>query len=46
MSEERSVKNVLKNTPEGKTSVGKPRKRWLDDGEIDFMKMGVGGRDK
>ena len=33
MPEERTVKNVFKNIPEGGRSVGKPRKRWLDDGE-------------
>jgi hypothetical protein len=26
-------KKVFENTPEGKGSVGKPRKRWLDDVE-------------
>ena len=31
MSEERTVKKVFKNTLEGKSSVGKPRKRWLGD---------------
>jgi hypothetical protein len=36
ISEERSVKKVLKNTPERKTSVGRQRKRWLDDVENDI----------
>jgi hypothetical protein len=31
MSEEITVKNVFKNILEGKKSVGKPRKKWLDD---------------
>jgi len=44
MSEERTVKKVFKNIPEGKRSVGKPRKRWLDDVENDLKKMGVRGR--
>jgi hypothetical protein len=26
----RTVKKVFKNIPEGKRSVGKPRKRWLE----------------
>jgi hypothetical protein len=30
MSGETTVKKEFKNTPEGKRSVGKPRKRWLD----------------
>ena len=33
MPEERIVKTVFKNIPEGEWSVGKPRKRWLEDGE-------------
>jgi thioester reductase-like protein len=32
---------VLKNMPEGKRSVGKPRMRWLADVENDLMKMGA-----
>jgi hypothetical protein len=43
MPEERTVKKVFKNIPEGKMSVGKPRKRWLDDVENDLKKMGVRG---
>jgi hypothetical protein len=41
MSEERTVKKVSENTPEGKRSVESPRKRWLDDVENDLKKMGV-----
>jgi hypothetical protein len=43
MSEERTVKKVFKNTLEGKSSVGKPRKRWLCDVKNDLKKMGVRG---
>ena len=42
MSAERNVK-VLKNIPAGRRSVGKPRKRWLDDIGNDWNKMGVKG---
>jgi hypothetical protein len=34
---------VYKNIPEGKRSVGKPRKRWLDEDENDLYKMCVRG---
>ena len=44
MSEERTVKKVFKNIPEGKRSVGKPRMRWLDDVKNDLKKMCVSGR--
>jgi hypothetical protein len=35
LAEERTVKWVCKNTPEGKVSIRKPRKRWLDAFEND-----------
>jgi hypothetical protein len=38
MSEERTLKKEFKNIPEGKRSVGKPRKRWLDNVENDVNK--------
>jgi hypothetical protein len=40
------VKNVFENTPEGKSSVGKPRKRWLDDVKNNLKKMDVRGSRK
>jgi hypothetical protein len=46
MPEERTVRKVFKNNPEGKRSVGKPRKRWLDDVEYDLKKMGVRAAEK
>jgi hypothetical protein len=36
MPQERTVKEVFKTIPEGKSSVGKPSKRWFT-----MMKMGV-----
>jgi hypothetical protein len=36
-------KKLFKNTPDGKRSVGKPRKRWLDDVENYLKKIGVMG---
>jgi hypothetical protein len=46
MPEEKTVKNVFKNISELKKSVGKPRKRWLDDTENYVNKTGVRGRRK
>ena len=43
MSEERTVKKVFKNTPEGRRSVGKPQRKWLDYVENYLKKMGVTG---
>ena len=33
MQRERNAKKVFQNIPKGKTSVGKSRKRWMDDVE-------------
>jgi hypothetical protein len=38
--EDRTAKNVFKNFPEGKSSVGKPRQRWLADVQNDLKNMG------
>jgi hypothetical protein len=43
MSEEITVKKVFKNTPEGKRSLGNPRKRWLDLIENYAKEMSVTG---
>jgi hypothetical protein len=43
MPEEKTVKNVFKNISELKRSVGKPRKRWLDDVENYVKETGVRG---
>jgi len=41
MSEERVVKRLYQNTPEGSRSVGRPRLRWMDNVREDLRKMGV-----
>jgi len=41
MSEERVVKRLYQNTPEGSRSVGRPRVRWMDDVREDLRRMGV-----
>lgn len=35
------MKEVFKNIAGGKRSIGKPRKRWMDDVENDLQKTGV-----
>jgi len=41
MSEERVVKRLYQNTPEGRRSVGRPRLRWMYDVREDLRRMGV-----
>jgi hypothetical protein len=41
LSEERVVKRLYQNTPEGSRNVGRPRLRWLDDVREDLKRMGV-----
>jgi hypothetical protein len=41
MSEERVVKRLHQNTPEGSRNVGRPRLRWMDDVKEDVRRMGV-----
>ena len=41
MSEERVVKRLYQNTPEGSRNVGRPRLRWMDDVREDLRRMGV-----
>lgn len=40
------AKKMFKNTLEGRRSVEKPRKRWLDDAGNDLKRMDVTGRRK
>ena len=41
MSEERVVKRLYQNTPEGSRSVGRRRLRWMDHVREDLRRMGV-----
>jgi len=41
MSEERAVKRLYQNTPEGSRSVGIPRLRWMEELREDQRGMGV-----
>jgi hypothetical protein len=45
MGEDRGVHKVLVGKPEGKRPLGRPRRRWEDNINIDFQEVGVGGRD-
>ena len=42
MGEERAVHRVLVGKPEGKRSLGRPRRRWEDNIKMDLQKVGGG----
>jgi len=41
----RSVYRVLLGNPEGKSPLGKPRRRWKNNINMDLHEMGCGGMD-
>jgi hypothetical protein len=43
MSEDRVIKKLYMNKPEGRRSVGRPKMRWLDDVEEDLRNMRISG---
>lgn len=43
MDPQRTAKKIYSRVPEGTRSIGRPRKRWLDDIEKDLKSMGVIG---
>ena len=45
MGEERGVHKVLVGKPEGKTPLGRPRRRWEDNIKKDLQEVGGGGGD-
>jgi hypothetical protein len=45
MREKRDEYKILVGNPEGKISVGKPRRRWVDNTEIDHRETGWSGMD-
>jgi len=45
MGERRGVYSVLVGKPEGKRSLGRPRRRWEDNIKMDFREVGCGGMD-
>ena len=42
MGEERGVYRVLLGKPEGKTPLGRPRRRWVDNIRMDLQEVGCG----
>ena len=45
MSEERGVCRVLVGKPEGKRTLGRPRRRWVDNIRLDLQEVGCGYMD-
>jgi hypothetical protein len=45
IGKERGVYRVLVRKPEGERSLGRPRRRWEDNNNIDLQEVGCGGMD-
>jgi len=45
MVEERGVCRVLLGKPEGRRSLGRPRRRWVDNIRMDLQEVGCGYMD-
>jgi len=45
MGEDRGVYRVLVEKPEGKRSLGRPRRRWVDNIRTDLQEVGCGYMD-
>jgi len=45
MGEERGLYRVLVGKPQGKRSLGRPRRRWEDNIKMDLQEVGGGGMD-
>jgi hypothetical protein len=45
MGEARNAYRILVGKPEGKRLVGRPRRRWVDNIEMDLGEIGWDGRD-
>jgi len=45
MGEERGVYRVLLGKPEGRSSLGRPRRRWVDNIRMDLQEVGCGYMD-
>jgi hypothetical protein len=45
MGEKRNTYRILVGKPEGKSPVGRPRRRWVDNIEMDLTEVGWDGMD-
>ena len=45
IGEEREVYRVLLGKPEGRSPLGRPRRRWVDNIRMDLQEVGCGYRD-
>jgi hypothetical protein len=45
MGEKRNAYRILVENPEGKRSLGRPRRRWVDNIKIDLREIGWDGVD-
>jgi hypothetical protein len=45
MAERRNAYRILVGKPEGKKSLGRPRRRWVDNIKIDLREIGWDGMD-
>jgi hypothetical protein len=45
MGQKRSAYRLLVGKPEGKRSLERPRRRWVDNIEMDLLEIGWGGVD-
>jgi hypothetical protein len=45
MGEKRNAYRILVGNPEGKRSLGRPRRRWVDNIKMDFGEIGWDGGD-
>jgi hypothetical protein len=41
MGEKRNIYRLLVGKPEGKTPLGRPRRRWMDNIKLDLLEIGL-----
>jgi hypothetical protein len=42
MGEKKNVYRLLVGKPEGKRPLGRPRRRWIDNNNMDLLEIGLG----